>query len=358
MLHGGDIYRHEVELDFSVSLNPLQPPEEVMTALTESLHHVVAYPDLLQERVKQAIAECDDVTAEEVVAGNGASELLTAVIACLHPHHVTLVEPGFSGYRHALRQWEDCEITEVMLKASEELSGQLFSLLQKGMQTDVLFLANPWNPLGVNLDETLLIHVISEADRYGIPVILDESFFWLSDAAERESSKTNSWIRRFHDLYIVRSFTKMFSMPGVRMGYLLSDPDNCKRIRKKLPEWNLSIQAQDVMPVCARILRAGSFLSETIKVVKQERCFLQKALTDRGFLVYPGNTVFLLFEGPEVLGKDLLRKKIMIRSVQTAWREKTTLYRIAVKDHESNLKLLSCIDEVRKEDEWSDTARD
>ena len=106
MPHGGDIYRNEVELDFSVSLNPVPPPDAVIKALQESLHDVGTYPDLRQTAVKEAIAMTDHVTPEEVLAGNGASELLFAVIARLHPRRAVLVEPGFYGYRHALAQQE------------------------------------------------------------------------------------------------------------------------------------------------------------------------------------------------------------------------------------------------------------
>ncbi|MBQ6441376.1 MAG: aminotransferase class I/II-fold pyridoxal phosphate-dependent enzyme [Lachnospiraceae bacterium] len=354
--HGGDIYRNKVELDFSVSLNPVSPPEAVAAALKESMGHVSCYPDLLQTEVRQAIAASDGVTAEEVLAGNGASELLSAVVAYLHPHQVTLLEPGFSGYHHALRQWEDCKIREVTMEASTDPAGQLFSILWEGVETEVLFLANPWNPLGVNLEDTLLMQTLSRAERQGTPMILDESFFWLSDAAERVPSKAGTWIRQFPNLFIIRSYTKIFSMPGVRMGYLLSQPDNCKKVQKKLPEWNLSIQAQELMPVCARILGEGSFLRETMAYIKRERSFLQKELTERGFLVYPGDTVFLLFRGPETLFELLLKKKIMIRPVQNGQKQNRTLYRIAIKDHESNLRLLHCLDEVQKNDR-TDTGR-
>lgn len=100
-MHGGDIYRHPVELDFSVNTNPLGMPEGVRQALVHAVEKAEHYPDPAAEELTRRLAARYRVPAERIVCGNGASELITAVMQAFRPGKLMLFDPCFSGYERA-----------------------------------------------------------------------------------------------------------------------------------------------------------------------------------------------------------------------------------------------------------------
>lgn len=110
MVHGGDIYRNCISLDYSVNINPLGIPASVEAALREAVSLCSRYPDIRQEKLKAAIAEMDKVSADEILCGNGASELFPAILHALKPKKILIPVPSFYGYEWAAGT-EACEVS-------------------------------------------------------------------------------------------------------------------------------------------------------------------------------------------------------------------------------------------------------
>lgn len=150
-VHGGDIYRNQVMLDFSVNVNPLGPPEEVRRALHEAVAHCGEYPDIHGEKLKAALSRELSVKKEYLVCGNGASELFMGIMHGLRPEKTLIPVPSFSGYRYAAEAVES-QVIEIALREENgfSLAEEPFRALAAltGEKESILFLANPNNPTG------------------------------------------------------------------------------------------------------------------------------------------------------------------------------------------------------------------
>ena len=350
MSHGGDIYRNRVNTDFSVNLNPLGTPGAVMEAVRASLGNAAHYPDPEQEEVRGTIARSAGLDLRCVYAGNGASELIMAAVRAVRPKRALLFEPAFAGYGHALRA-AGCEIVRKTLSAENGFAltrKDAAALMEEGGERiDLVFLCDPANPTGVNIDEDVLLFLLDMAERNGTFVCLDESFFLMSDkAARKEIAARADLVRKYSHLFIVRSLTKILALPGIRTGYLLSCPDNIDRVRRQLPEWNLPVTGEAAIREGIRIIAETDFAERTLGLVRAEREFLSGELRGMGIEVFDSDTSFLLCKGPCGLYEELLRREVLIRDCSDFEGLSKGYYRIAVKSRQDNEKFVRILREI------------
>ena len=339
-IHGGDIYRNRVKMDFSVNVNPLGIPEAVKSALYEAVKNCGHYPDISSEGLKKAVSGMLNVPNENLLFGNGASELFMAIIHGMKPKRTVIPVPSFYGYEYAAKS-RDGEV--IYYKTKEEdgfcLQEDFFSVLTE--EVDLLFLANPNNPTGTLMNRKELIKVLDHCRDKRIYVILDECFIEFCD---RECSMLQE-INCFKNLILVRAFTKIFAIPGVRLGYLVcSNPMLLEKIDRQLPEWNLSGFAQAAGYACAM---QTAFVKKTAAYIEKERQFLESELKQAGYQVLPGKANFLLVYCEQPLYERLLEKGILIRDCGNFRGLSKGFYRIAVKSREENEILLRAIGEIK-----------
>lgn len=351
MPHGGDIYRNKIISDHSVNLNPYGTPDEVLEAIRNGLAHLGEYPDPEQESVRTALAHADGVEPANIVAGNGASELITGVMRHVDPHRAVLPVPCFDGYRHALNALGACEVTEVPLSTGDDFTPDAGLAERMPPDTDLICLCDPWNPTGRNIDRTVLTGLLDYASARGISVLLDESFYHLSDKAVSPDGRDRDLrglIARCPGLYIIRSYTKLYALPGLRMGYVISDERNIEGIRSKLPEWNISQPAAYAMEVCADLMRGTDYIERSHELIVRERAHLSEMLKSAGCTVYESDTVFVMIRSDVELYGPLLHRGILIRDLSDMPGAGPGYYRVAVRDRESNERLAAAIREIRQ----------
>lgn len=339
-IHGGDIYRNHVKIDFSVNVNPLGIPEAVKAALYEAVDNCSRYPDMLAEKLKKAVSGMFMVPKEKLLFGNGASELFMAIVHGIRPKKIVIPVPSFYGYEYAAEA-ADGEILYYETKEKNDfcLQEDFVSVLTEDV--DILFLANPNNPTGYLMSREVLENLLSYCKRKGIHVVLDECFI---EFCGNEYSMLQE-IEAFSNLILVRAFTKVFSIPGVRLGYLIcSDQVLLERIDRQLPEWNVSSFAQAAGYECAM---QTEFVSKTITYIEKERQFLETGLKQAGYKVFPGKANFLLIYCEQPLYEKLLEKGILIRDCENFRGLSKGFYRIAVKSRKENEALLKAIGEIR-----------
>lgn len=343
-IHGGDIYSRQIRLDFSVNGNPLGMPDAAAQALREAAAHVGEYPDITAAALTEAVSrmlsgECGrEIPEEYLLFGNGASELFLAIVRAFSPEQIVIPVPSFYGYEYAAEA-AGSHIEYVYLPEETGFCPGQELLQALTEETDLLFLTNPNNPTGQLMNTEYLHQLLEHCRQQGIIVVLDECFveFCETDREQPKSMLGETW--QYDNLLLVRAFTKSFAMPGVRLGYLVcSNAELREKIRRQLPEWNLSVFAQRAGIACAE--QAEGHLQNTVEYVKTERAYLRKGLEKLGIRVVPGEADFLLLYTTQPIYDRLLAKGILIRNCENFRGLGAGYYRIAVKKHEENEVLL------------------
>lgn len=352
-MHGGDIYNNRVDIDFSVNLNPYpldkESEEKIKAAMCAGMKTARLYPDIAQKDVRTAIARANDVDPGCVYAGNGASEIIKAVTSMAAPKTALLIEPCYSGYENALVTCEGCEIRRVILNEENgfAITDELPDSITVGI--DILYIQDPVNPTGKSMDPRIMYTILEKANRCYITVLYDRSFYHLSDISIDDRMPTADILNRFDNVYVVSSYTKSFALPGIRMGYVMSTNRNISGLIPYFPEWNLSSVATEMIKTCSDISENSDYLNRSAEYIRKERLFLSKALSELGFKVFESDTVFILIKGMKGLYDLLLKKGILIRGCEDFHGLGDSFYRIAVRSHEDNGRLLKAVREVMDE---------
>lgn len=151
-------------------------------------------------------------------------------------------------------------------------------------------------------------------------------------------------IDTYDNLLLVRAFTKIYAIPGVRLGYLVcSNTSLLEKIRQHLPEWNISTFAQEAGIAC---VKQSSFIAKTVDYVRKERQFLLEHLNQLGVKTFPGEANFILLYSEKLLYEALLKQGILIRDCENFRGLSKGYYRIAVKTRKENEILLKAIAKV------------
>lgn len=342
--HGGDIYRNEVNIDFSVNINPFGMSEACKKAYLSALSSLEAYPDMEGEALTSTIRTYEGLQEEAILLGNGAAELFYGLCYALKPKKILLPVPCFSEYERA---GAACGAEIVHWELKEENGFQLTEnfLASLTNEIDLLFLCNPNNPTGQIVSMDFIEKIVERCGEHGIFLCMDECFL---PFLEEESSLTiKHRLMEWKHCMVVRAFTKIFAMPGLRLGYgILGDKELAKRIRLSVQSWNTSIPAQMVG------LAALSDLSMVKRVqehLKRERPWLEEQLLKEHIaeVVYPGFGDYIFFKGRLGLKEQFLEQGILIRSCANYPGLDGHFYRIAVKLHEENCRLVYCFKESR-----------
>ena len=343
-IHGGDIYSRQIRLDFSVNGNPLGMPAEARLSLLAAINHVGEYPDAAAGELTETVSHMlsvqsgREIPGEYLVFGNGASELFLAIMHALKPENIVIPVPSFYGYEYAAKA-ADSHIKYVYLPEETAFCPGKELLQPLTADTDLLFLANPNNPTGQLMSREYLRELMEHCRQQGIVVVLDECFIEFCETDREQPVSLLDKIDQYANLLLVRAFTKSFAMPGVRLGYLVCSNEGLReKIRRQLPEWNLSVFAHRAGIVCAE--QAEQYLQDTVEYVKTERAYLRKGLEAPGIRVVSGEADFLLLYTTQPIYDSLLAKGILIRNCENFRGLGEGYYRIAVKKHEENEVLL------------------
>lgn len=349
--HGGNIYSPEGHplklLDFSASLNPLGMPEEVMEAAKQGIGACVHYPDPMCLALRRAISGVQGVSVENILCGNGAAELLDRLVLALRPKKAMLLAPTFGEYERTLTQ-NGCQVVHHYLKGAQkfDLQGDILRRLQPNL--DLMVLCNPNNPTGRAIPQPLLVEVLERCQRLGCTLLVDESFLDLTD--EEQQADLRPFLATCSNLVLLRSLTKSYCMPGLRLGYLLTG-NNALLEKMTLcgQPWSVSVPAQ--LAGVAAMQLCPDWPEKGRKLIQIQRAYLKSSLETLGFQVWESHVNYLLFQaaGQTDLRERLLEEGILIRSCAPFRGLGRDFYRIAVKTKADNQKLIEAIAAINKE---------
>ena len=348
-LHGGDLEGAAEKtgldvselLDFSANINPLGMPPGVRGAVMESLDQALSYPDPFCRKLRRALAEHTGQREEQILCGNGGADLIYRLVYALRPKKALVTAPAFAEYEEALVQTET-EIRFHELGETFVVTEAFLEKLEPGLE--LVFLCNPNNPTGLLTERSLIEKLLGKAKKLDIRVCLDECFLEFVPGGEAYSAA--DLLDEFPNLVILKSFTKLYAMPGLRLGYVLSsDTELLERMQKAGQPWAVSEPAQ-AAGIAA--LKVCGFREQTVSFVEKERLFLKKGLEELGFSVLNGQANYLCFRAPadETLEERLLKEGILLRSCANYRGLGKDYYRAAVRSREENERLLAALGKV------------
>lgn len=344
-IHGGNIYQYENCLDFSANCNPLGTPKGVIRAAAESLTRIYEYPRVGCAPLREAIGAYEGVSPEMVICGNGAADLIFSLCRAVKPKHALLPAPTFAEYEQALRS-EDCQVTYAYLKEENnfELQEEFLEELHQGL--DMAFLCNPNNPTGILTDRAFLLEVLEKCREFKILLVVDECF--LDFVKQPEAYTMKEQLSAYDNLFLLKAFTKRYAMAGIRLGYgITGNKALLEKMTAVTQPWNVSTVAQEA-GIAA--LKEQAYVEAGRQLVFQEADFLQRALKELGFLVFPSEANYVFFKGPEDFFDACVKEGILIRDCSNYPGLKRGYYRIAVKTHEENRRLIQAFERIRKQD--------
>lgn len=335
-VHGGDCYRNQVEYDFSVNINPLGMPEESRRAAMEGITLSHRYPDYRGEELRLALAKAEGVKTEQIILGNGAAELIYGLCHALRPEKCLIPVPTFQEYEAAvLSSGGKAVYFELREEEDFRLSDEILSAITD--ETALFFLCNPNNPTGSLTDRALLWKIAQRCEETDTWFCLDECFLPFLKNEEELTMKKE--LMCFPHMVILRAFTKIYGMPGLRLGYALTAGQELSdRLNLALPPWNTSILAQ---MAGAAALRDREYLCKTRDLIQREKEFLvaglSKGIADK---IYPSSANYILFKSRKDLKERLLEQKILIRSCENFKGLSEGFFRVSVRTHEENCELI------------------
>lgn len=338
-MHGGDIYNNKVNIDFSVNINPLGVHPEVSRAIENAVKLCINYPDYTCDSLYEKLADSLAVDRDMICVGNGASELLAWVINYINPLKVFMLSPSFTGYRRIINSIPNCDIITYKLKEENNFLVSLDVVSEIPDDCNLIIITNPNNPNGSICPKNVLDAITKRASEIGAYLLIDECFLEFTDE-ERYSADYNG-------LITVGAFTKMYAIPGVRLGYMVCrDKELAEKIRNLLPEWNISVFAQEAGE--AALMIKDDYVERTKKIVAEERNYLTEELGKRGLKVFPSDANFLLFKRRNLVDwyGELLKRGILVRSCRDYEGLSDDYLRIAVSTHDKNEILIKTIDQV------------
>ena len=339
--HGGDIYKNRIRLDFSVNVNPLGTPQNVQRAAADAAKSLSAYPDPYCGMLRKKLADTLGTDVQDILCGNGAAELIFQFALALRPGKVILPVPSFSEYETALDA-AGCrpEFYPLRRENGFALTEEILNVITD--DTELLMLCSPNNPTGLCVPWELLERILSRCRETGTWLFLDECFLDLADQDKMRSLIPE--LRENDRVFLLRAFTKLYGMAGVRLGYAVCKKrDMMEKMCRLVQPWNVSSPAQAAGEAA---LDCAAFVERTREIISKEKQYLLRELRALGIAVLPGDANFLMLSGVPGLYDRLLERQILIRSCSNYRGLNTGDCRIAVRTHGENAALIAALREI------------
>jgi threonine-phosphate decarboxylase len=358
LVHGGNVYAAARELkrpigsivDFSASINPLGPSPRAIRALTAATPLIPHYPDPDCFSLKHIIARRWHVSPDRLVIANGSSELIDVIPRALSIRSALIVGPTYGEYARAVDRARG-RFKMVLAKRREEYRPPLEEVTRRWLALrsgrtaiDAVFICHPNSPTGRPCEPQQLEDLFVAADRARVWVILDESFI---DYCDDLTCLTR--LPAYARLIILRSFTKFYGIPALRIGYSMSAPSVAATLRRHQMPWSVNAVAQRAAEAAIRDERHAR---RCLLYVQRERERMVKHLAKLpGVTVIPSSTNFVLVELPRMvrarsIALNLRRRGMLIRDCSSTEGCSPQSLRIAVRRTVENNRLLAALNEL------------
>lgn len=352
--HGSDLekieqvygIKKEDIVSFSANVNPLGVSFRLRETLANHLDAITTYPDREYTSLRKCIANYVSTDYNNVLVGNGSSELISLFIQLNHPKKALIVGPTYSEYErevslgggrtHYFRLPENDNFRLCPEKLIEELSHNV----------DLLILCNPNNPTGSVVVREDMYTILDYCKQKDITVLVDETYI---EFAENTKDLTAIALTKYYNnIIILRGISKFFAAPGLRLGYAIcSNHDLLKEVNQKKNPWSINSLAA----IAGEIMFTDTdYMKQTKELISSERSRICKLLEESGkFQVFPTSANFLLakIKSDTLTSEDYfdacIRQNMMIRDCSTFPFLNNKFIRFCFMEKEQNDKLLDIL---------------
>lgn len=337
--HGANIFKYSKSgelLDFSSNINPYGPTERVKNNIREHLDLIARYPDVSYGKLFDVLEIYLGVDKTHISLGNGAMEVIDAAISLYE--NIVIFEPAFMEYEIRARVQKK-NIKKINLDSSFKPN---VHDLDFDLENTLVIITSPHNPSGVSLSKKEFDEIYEKVSNNGGAILMDEAFHEFS-SVDYDLAKE---ISKYKNLFVVRAATKFFSLPGLRLGYLVSNFKN--DIDNHIPTWSVSSLVENLGEDL--LLDEEFIISSKEKLAKsRDKLFLELKKID-GIHPLPSDANYILIKTDfdnEMLFQNLLKKGILVRMCDNYANLGHQYIRVAVKKDEDNEKLLKALKEEK-----------
>ena len=341
----GGYWRFDGLLDYCYLVNPYYPPKGMLDKINyESRELITQYPSGQKTECINAGRLFNDTYEDYLCVGNGAAEVISCLGRVLNGN-MAVTSTVFNEY---IRCFDNCNLNKIDMEASG-YKYDMESLSDAIVNNDIICIVNPDNPTGSFIDKESMIKLLDKAKELNKTIIFDESFIDFSSKDVRYSLISNEILEKYPNLIVIKSISKSYGIPGVRLGVLASsNTELINKIRNLMSVWNINsygeywlqianLYKKDYTAACDKIDEVRTKLIEDLRQIEGVEVFDSQA-----------NFVMCKLNGHDStqLAIDLLNDNIFIKDLKT---KKVFLgkdyVRLAVRTEEENLKLVKSIKE-------------
>ncbi len=362
--HGGDVAAVAAEfgiapgelLDFSANINPLGPPAGVLRRLAVDAADVellMRYPEAELKSLRRALSIHLGIEENQIIIAGGAAALIETIVRAVgrkNPEPRCLLPvPAFSEYERALLA-SDFQIIPFQLEREQNFcleENKFLEILAKE-KPDLCIITNPHNPTGALIKCEALERIARAAEKTETIVLLDEAFI---DYAPEESLTQSA--KRFKNLIVLRSLTKFYAIPALRVGYAVASAELIEVFKPQISSWSVTSLAANA---AEEAVKDTEYAEQTLEINRIEREYLSGALEQAGFRVYPPAANFLFLELPPLplaaeLRSNLIKNHhIIIRNCSTySGLDAGKFVRVAVRSRADNELLIKAMSKSQQE---------
>ena len=350
--HGGNVWKvaekHKIPvdqlIDFSISTNPLGAPEKALESIRQHLNLIHHYPDPNPKWLLEALAKSVGVKPNNIVVGNGSTELIYLFneVFLENGYEAVIPVPTFSEYKAAIERFGgnmlfiNCDPANNFKLNLEELENSITK------KTRIIFLCNPNSPTGLLYEKGDILRIIKLAAEENVLVFVDEDYIDFVDDGKRYSMA--EYVNEYNNLFVLRSLTKFFGLAGVRIGFGIGSPELVKILKRVIMPWSVNSLA---MFAAAEAVKDTVFIKRTRLLVSKSRREMQEMFRAIPWLkVYPSETNFLLSEiiqgdvTSTQLNEGLAKKGLLIRDCKDFDGLNNRFFRVTVRRPQENKKLI------------------
>lgn len=352
VIHGGNIeeltrkYNLDKEklIDFSANINPLGLNKNVKKTIIEAIEEINIYPDITYYNLKKSISSYEKITLDYLTLGNGAAEVIFNLVRAINPKKALLLAPTFGEYEEALLSINS-KVEYYMLKEGNNWDINIDILEKINKETDMIFICNPNNPTGKLTDRNFILKVLEKAKNYDCVVAIDESF--LDFVKDNENYTLINYIEDYKNLFIIKSLTKFFAMPGLRIGYGITyDKTLIRKINSISVPWNINVLAEKG---AIKALAEKEYINNTINYIENEKDrFYYELCKFNDLKIFKPSVNYIMFKINKNidLKEEMMKENIIIRSCSNYIGLDNKYYRVAVRKREENEKFIDVLKKI------------